>query len=195
MADTPKWWWTINSIWALAVAWVWLEYATNWKVTSTLIAVKDAVAWVLSWWQLPSLAKTLPVVWKLAPFAWIWAWIYYGQKKYKDIKTETWSTMKWLYRWIERWTMVFWVPMTLLWAAGLLSVPIAPTILITWLTLKWVRHWHKLLMNSISSLKKTPSYMSSLSWKAWAWVKKLKPKMKTASSSTPPTPTSTPPTT
>lgn len=184
MADTPKeWWWVLKSVWAMAVVWAWLEYATKWWVSSTVIAVKDAVAWVLSWGKLPALAKVAPMVWKLAPLALpLVAW-YAGYKKWKAENSN--------WRWLERWFMTYWVPAALLWATWLLSLPLTSQVLIAWLTIKWVRHWHKLLMNSISTLKNSPSYLSSLPWKAWAWIKKLKPK-KTTSNSTPP---STPATT
>lgn len=192
MADTPKWWWTLNSIWALAVTWAWLNYVTEWKVISALTSVKDAVAAILSWESvvIPSLAKAVPIAWKLAPFAWIWAWGYYWYKKYKDIKTETWSTMKWLYRWVERWTMVSWVTLALL-STVWLSIPIAPAVLMTWLWLKWVRHLHNLVLNSVSTIWKAPSYLSSLPKKALNGVKKLKPWKKSWSSPNP-APTTTP---
>jgi hypothetical protein len=168
----------------MAVVWAWLEYATNWKVSSTVIAVKDDIAWVLSWGSLPSLSKTVPFIWKLAPLALpLVAW-YAGYKKWKAENS--------YWRWLERGFMTYWVPAALLWATWLLSLPLTSQILIAWLTIKWVRHWHKLLMNSISTLKKTPSYLSSLPKKAWWKVKN--PFRKKWSSTPTPAPTPTTPT-
>lgn len=197
MTDTPKWAGVLRSIWAVWVAWVWVNYLTQWKVISTIMAVKDSIAWILSWAKIPSLVNTMPIVWKLAPFALPWYAVYKWIKIWREVRVETNSKLKWIWMWLEKWFMTYWVPAALLGVSWLLSLPLSSQVLIAWLTLKWVRHWHKLLMNSISSLKKAPSYLSSLPWKALAWVKKLKPKKRTTPSTpaTPPSTQATPPST
>lgn len=162
-------------LWGAALWWV--EYLSWWKISSTILAVKDSVAWIISGTNaIPAISKTLPIIWKLAPFALAWTSIY---SWYKETKKSN------LWNWVERWLLTYgipWVALTTLW---LLTVPLSSQVLIWWLWMYSVKKLHKAIGESISLLKKSPSYLKWLPWKALSWVKKLKPKKWTPS--TPPT--------
>ncbi|NDK08314.1 hypothetical protein EOM39_03630 [Candidatus Gracilibacteria bacterium] len=197
MTDTPKGAGVLRSIGAVGVAGVGVNYLTQGKVISTIMAVKDSIAGILSGAKIPSLVNTMPIVGKLAPFALPGYAVYKGIKIGREVRVETNSKLKGIGMGLEKGFMTYGVPAALLGVSGLLSLPLSSQVLIAGLTLKGVRHGHKLLMNSISSLKKAPSYLSSLPGKALAGVKKLKPKKRTTPSTpaTPPSTQATPPST
>jgi hypothetical protein len=125
MTNTPDW---LGSIAKSAALWwatlLWVEHFTG-GVSAVINWTKDAVGWILS----ANGITAWTVAWLAAPFALAPYAVY---KWYKNAKEN------WVYRWIERWLVTYWIPAAGLWLLWL-SIPLAIPILTAWAWMYWVR--------------------------------------------------------
>ena len=156
---------TILWTWAL----VWVNYLSNNAIINAAYWTKDAVANAMnSWWN--ALWKVSPFIWSMAPLALGWYSIYQGIKESE--KTNVWN-------WVEKGLLTYGIPWFILSKLSLLSIPLAPQILMAWLWMYGIKKIVSAIADSYSTIKKSNpldavvDFGISLPWKAWDWLGKI----------------------
>ena len=148
--------------WALTAA----NYLSNNAVLQAIDWTQKAVSTIISSGG-NAIWNAMPFAWVAAPFALAWHSIY---KWFQ----EAWKTNVW--NWVQDWTLRYWAIWTAATYAWLLSIPLAPQILATWLWMYWTKKIVSAIADSYSTVKEWHPIdtIANLPWKTWDWIKWLK---------------------